>query len=101
MAVRCRWAIAFPAEPASSNAPAVQALRSIAAHPRGCSQPLPAQHGRNLRAGGFTLMTLWKMEDAPTVTFMESYYKRLKAGEGRADALRNTQREFRNHQSFV
>ena len=99
MARRCRWAIAFPAEPASSNAPAVQALHSAQA--RSCSQPLPVQHGRNLRVGGFTLMTLWKMEDAPTVTFMESYYKRLKAGEGRADALRNTQRKFRNHQSFV
>ena len=57
MAVRCRWAIAFPAEPASSNAPAVQALHSAQA--RSCSHRLAAQHGRNLRAGGFTLMTLW------------------------------------------
>ena len=57
MAVRCRWAIAFPAEPASSNAPAVQALQSAQA--RSCSHRLAAQHGRNLRAGGFTLMTLW------------------------------------------
>ena len=28
---------------------------------------------------------------------MESFYKKLKAGEGRADALAATQKEFRNH----
>ncbi len=43
-----------------------------------------------------TLLSLWKVDDGLTVTFMERYYSRLKAGEGRADALRNTQSEFRN-----
>ena len=28
---------------------------------------------------------------------MTSFYKKLKAGEGRADALDATQKEFRNH----
>ena len=42
-----------------------------------------------------TLLSLWKVDDSLTVTFMERFYKRLKAGEGRADALRNTQKDFR------
>ena len=42
-----------------------------------------------------TLLSLWKVDDYLTVAFMERYYKRLKAGEGRADALRNTQNDFR------
>jgi CHAT domain-containing protein len=42
-----------------------------------------------------TLLSLWKVDDYLTVAFMERYYKRLKAGEGRADALRDTQKEFR------
>ena len=31
------------------------------------------------------------------LAFMTSFYKKLKAGEGRADALAATQKEFRNH----
>jgi hypothetical protein len=46
-----------------------------------------------------TLLSLWKVDDGLTAAFMESYYKRLKVGEGRADALRNTQSEFRNHKN--
>ncbi|MFO0017012.1 MAG: CHAT domain-containing protein [Synechococcaceae cyanobacterium] len=46
-----------------------------------------------------TLLSLWKVDDALTVTFMQSYYNRLKAGEGRAEALRHTQSEFRNHKN--
>jgi CHAT domain-containing protein len=42
-----------------------------------------------------TLLSLWKVDDDLTVTFMEEYYKRLSTGEGRADALRNTQAWFR------
>jgi CHAT domain-containing protein/Flp pilus assembly protein TadD len=44
-----------------------------------------------------TLLSLWKVDDVLTVTFMEEYYKRLRAGEGRADALRNTQAWFRSN----
>ncbi len=44
-----------------------------------------------------TLLSLWKVDDGHTITFMEHFYSRLKAGEGRADALRHTQSEFRNH----
>jgi CHAT domain-containing protein len=42
-----------------------------------------------------TLLSLWKVDDDLTALFMAEYYKRLKAGEGRADALRNTQSWFR------
>ena len=44
-----------------------------------------------------TLLSLWKVDDGHTITFMEHFYSRLKAGEGRADALRHTQSEFRNN----
>jgi CHAT domain-containing protein/Tfp pilus assembly protein PilF len=44
-----------------------------------------------------SLLSLWKVDDAATAAFMESYYRRLKAGEGKADALASTQRDFRNH----
>ena len=46
-----------------------------------------------------TLLSLWKVDDDLTALFMEEYYKRLKAGEGRADALRNTQAWFRSNGS--
>jgi CHAT domain-containing protein len=42
-----------------------------------------------------TLLSLWKVEDIRTATFLTRYYEKLKAGEGRADALRNTQAEYR------
>ena len=46
-----------------------------------------------------TLLSLWKVDDALTATFMERYYNKLKAGQGRADALRDTQAEFREHKN--
>ncbi len=46
-----------------------------------------------------TLLSLWKVDDGLIVRFMERFYSRLKAGEGRADALRNTQAEFRDHKN--
>jgi CHAT domain-containing protein/tetratricopeptide (TPR) repeat protein len=46
-----------------------------------------------------TLLSLWKVDDYLTVAFMERFYKRLKAGEGRADALRNTQNDFRDNKN--
>ena len=30
---------------------------------------------------------------------MKSFYEKLSTGEGRADALKNTQKEFRNHKN--
>jgi CHAT domain-containing protein/DNA repair ATPase RecN len=48
-----------------------------------------------------TLLSLWKVDDALTATFMERYYNKLKAGQGRADALRDTQAEFRNNKNSV
>jgi CHAT domain-containing protein len=43
-----------------------------------------------------TLLSLWKVDDAATAEFMVRFYKRLKAGEGRSDALAATQKEFRD-----
>jgi CHAT domain-containing protein/Tfp pilus assembly protein PilF len=43
-----------------------------------------------------TLLSLWKVDDAATSEFMTRFYKRLKAGEGRSDALAATQKEFRD-----
>ncbi|WP_341899543.1 tetratricopeptide repeat protein [Synechococcus sp. UW140] len=43
-----------------------------------------------------TLLSLWKVEDAATAEFMVRYYKRLKAGDGRSDALAAVQKEFRD-----
>ena len=44
-----------------------------------------------------SLLSLWKVDDAATAAFMESFYKRLKDGEGRGNALASTQAEFRDH----
>jgi CHAT domain-containing protein len=41
------------------------------------------------------LMSLWKVDDRATAEFMVRFYKRLKAGEGRSDALAAVQQEFR------
>lgn len=40
------------------------------------------------------VMSLWKVSDATTARLMESYYRRLLAGEGRSEAMRNTQLEL-------
>ena len=44
-----------------------------------------------------SLLSLWKVNDYGTAAFMESFYLKLKNGEGRNEALANTQKEFRNH----
>jgi CHAT domain-containing protein len=44
-----------------------------------------------------SLLGLWKVSDEATAAIMETYYRRLKAGEGRAAALAATQQSFRNH----
>jgi tetratricopeptide (TPR) repeat protein/CHAT domain-containing protein len=48
-----------------------------------------------------TLLSLWKVDDALTATFMERYYNKLKAGQGRANALRDTQAEFRSNKNSI
>jgi tetratricopeptide (TPR) repeat protein/CHAT domain-containing protein len=40
------------------------------------------------------VMSLWRVEDAATRDLMVAYYRRLLAGGGRADALRQSQLEF-------
>jgi len=39
-------------------------------------------------------MSLWQVSDAATRDLMVSYYKRLEAGEGRSEALRQVQLEM-------
>jgi CHAT domain-containing protein len=53
---------------------------------------------RSLEVAGArsTLLSLWKVDDAATLEFMTRFYKRLIAGEGRAEALAATQKEFRD-----
>jgi CHAT domain-containing protein len=46
-----------------------------------------------------TLLSLWKVDDGHTRSFLERYYSLLKAGKGRADALLQTQREFRDNKN--
>ena len=46
-----------------------------------------------------SLLSLWKVDDAFTAEFMRRFYNRLKAGQGRADALRDTQAEFRDNKN--
>ena len=44
-----------------------------------------------------SLLSLWEVNDKATAAFMESFYKKLKEGEGRSNALASTQNEFRVH----
>ena len=44
-----------------------------------------------------SLLSLWKVDDRATAAFMKKFYQKLIKGEGRADALAATQKEFRNH----
>jgi CHAT domain-containing protein len=46
-----------------------------------------------------SLLSLWNVDDLATAAFMESFYKKLKAGIGRGDALKITQKEFRGHKN--
>ena len=46
-----------------------------------------------------SLLSLWKVDDQATAVFMKSFYERLISGEGRYEALKNTQKEFRNHKN--
>ena len=43
-----------------------------------------------------SLLSLWKVDDRATSIFMESFYKKLLKGYGRADALAAVQDEFKN-----
>lgn len=40
------------------------------------------------------IMSLWKVSDTTTAKLMAAYYRRLLAGEGRSEAMRNTQLEL-------
>ena len=53
------------------------------------------QHSLAVAGARSTLLSLWKVDDAATAKFMAHFYALLKAGVGRADALRQTQAFFR------
>ena len=42
-----------------------------------------------------SLLSLWNIRDDSTAIFMTSFYKRLKKGESKSEALYSTQRDFR------
>ena len=42
-----------------------------------------------------SLLSLWNVRDDSTSIFMTSFYKRLKKGESKSEALYNTQKDFR------
>jgi CHAT domain-containing protein len=54
---------------------------------------------RSLRVAGArsTLLTLWEWMIKATKAFMVTYYRLLKQGEGRAEALRQGQRLIRRN----
>jgi hypothetical protein len=54
------------------------------------------QRALSIAGAGSTLLSLWKVDDMATAEFMVRFYKRLKAGEGRSDALAAVQKEFRS-----
>ena len=43
------------------------------------------------------MLSLWEVNDKATAAFMETFYNKLKVGEGRSNALASTQNEFRLH----
>jgi CHAT domain-containing protein len=43
-----------------------------------------------------SILSLWKIDDEATSQFMINFYKRLKSGESRLQALLNTQKDFRS-----
>jgi CHAT domain-containing protein len=47
------------------------------------------------------LLSLWKVPDEATCTFMVRFYTLLKQGVGRSQALIAVQREFREHENIV
>jgi CHAT domain-containing protein/tetratricopeptide (TPR) repeat protein len=53
-------------------------------------------------AGSQTQVTsLWWVDDAAASTFMRAFYRRLRDGAGRAEALRDAQREVRAHPEWA
>ena len=44
-----------------------------------------------------SLLSLWKVNDDATAKFMEIFYKQLKEGKGKAEALEETRNLFRNN----
>ena len=54
------------------------------------------QRALSLAGARSSLLSLWKVDDAATAEFMMRFYKRLKAGDGRSDALAAVQKEFRD-----
>jgi CHAT domain-containing protein len=54
------------------------------------------QRALNVAGARTTLVSLWKVDDGATAAFMQRYYKQLKQGKGRREALLAVQQEFRS-----
>lgn len=93
--------ILFPQEISSMDLHRV-ALLTLSGCEGGLSQGFQSETWSGLQRAFYvagarsTLTALWKVDDAATLEFMTRYYQRLKAGDGRADALAATQKEFRD-----
>ena len=49
----------------------------------------------NIAGAKSSILTLWKVDDIATRAFMENFYKNIKLGKTREDALLKTQKDFR------
>jgi CHAT domain-containing protein len=55
------------------------------------------QRALNAAGARSTLLSLWKVDDWATARFMQDYYRLLKQGKGRMEALLAVQEAFRTN----
>lgn len=55
------------------------------------------QRALSIAGARSTLLSLWKVDDKSTSSFMQSYYSKLVDGKGRLEALNEVRKEFQEH----